>query len=41
MRQRRDELANNLDYVWDVFDKGGKKASLEAEKNYGKSKKKK
>jgi len=32
MRQRREELANNLDYVWDILDKGGKKASAEAEK---------
>jgi tryptophanyl-tRNA synthetase len=32
MRQRRDELADNLDYVWDVLSKGGQKASAEAEK---------
>ena len=32
MRQRRDELAENLDYVWDILNKGGQKASSEAEK---------
>ncbi len=32
MRQRREELASNLDYVWDILNKGGKKASAEAEK---------
>lgn len=32
MRQRREELANNLDYVWDILKKGGEKASAEAEK---------
>lgn len=32
MRQRREELANNLDYVWDILRKGGEKASAEAEK---------
>ncbi len=32
MRQRRDELAENLDYVWDILNKGGQKASGEAEK---------
>ena len=33
MRQRREELAANLDYVWDILKKGGGKASAEAEKN--------
>ena len=32
MRQRREELGNNLDYVWDILKKGGEKASAEAEK---------
>jgi tryptophanyl-tRNA synthetase len=31
MRQRREELANNLDYVWNILRKGGEKASAEAE----------
>jgi len=39
MRQRREELANNLDYVWDILDKGGKKASAEAEKTMTKVRK--
>jgi tryptophanyl-tRNA synthetase len=33
MRQRREELKNNLDYVWDILRKGGEKAREEAEKN--------
>ena len=40
MRQRRDELANNLDYVWDILNKGGKRASAEAEKTMIKVRKK-
>ena len=32
MRRRREELANNLDYVWDILNKGGQRASDEAEK---------
>ena len=32
MRKRREELANNLDYVWEILRKGGEKASAEAEK---------
>ena len=32
MRRRRDELVENLDYVWDIINKGGEKASIEAEK---------
>ena len=32
MRQRREELENNLDYVWDILRKGGEKARKEAEK---------
>ena len=32
MRQRREELENNLDYVWDILRKGGEKAREEAEK---------
>lgn len=32
MRRRREELAQNLDYVWDVLKKGGQVAAAEAEK---------
>jgi tryptophanyl-tRNA synthetase len=32
MRKRREELANNLDYVWQVLKDGGEKARCEAEK---------
>jgi len=32
MRQRREELGNNLDYVWSILKKGGEKAREEAEK---------
>jgi tryptophanyl-tRNA synthetase len=32
MRKRREELADNIDYVWDILNKGGEKASSEAEK---------
>jgi tryptophanyl-tRNA synthetase len=32
MRQRREELAQNLDYVWDILKKGGQTAVAEAEK---------
>ena len=39
MRRRREELANNLDYVWDILNKGGQKASEEAEKTMSKVRK--
>ncbi|MFA6715316.1 MAG: tryptophan--tRNA ligase [Victivallales bacterium] len=32
MRKRREELADNLDYVWDILKKGGQTAAAEAEK---------
>jgi tryptophanyl-tRNA synthetase len=32
MRKRREELENNLDYVWDILRKGGERAREEAEK---------
>ncbi len=32
MRKQREELANNLDYVWQVLKDGGEKARCEAEK---------
>ncbi len=39
MRQRREELENNLDYVWDILKKGGEKAREEAEKTMSKVRK--
>ena len=39
MRQRREELENNLDYVWDILKKGGEKAREEAEKTMTKVRK--
>jgi tryptophanyl-tRNA synthetase len=32
MRKRREELENNLDYVWSILHKGGERAREEAEK---------
>ncbi len=39
MRQRREELADNLGYVRDILNKGGEKASAEAEKTMSKVRK--
>jgi tryptophanyl-tRNA synthetase len=39
MRKRREELANNIDYVWDILNKGGERASGEAEKTMAKVRK--
>ena len=39
MRKRREELAGNLDYVWQVLDEGGRKARNEAEKTMEKVRK--
>ncbi len=36
MRQRREELAKNLDYVWKILEDGGIKARIEAEKTMNK-----